>query len=44
MRLLDSKYVPVLLDLAEGVGLGGLLVEMLFSVAEIGILGGGMES
>jgi hypothetical protein len=43
-RLLDSRYVPVPLDLVDGVGLGGFEVLMLFSVAETGILGGGMES
>lgn len=44
LRLLDSRYVPVALDLVEGVGLGGLLVGRLFRVAETGILGGGMDS
>lgn len=44
-RLRDSRYVPVPLDFVDGVGLGPLLVEAtLFKVAEMGILGGGMES
>ena len=43
-RLLDSRYVPVVLDLVEGVGLGGFDVEMLLTVADIGMRGGGMES
>lgn len=44
-RLLDSRYVPVVLDLVEGVGLGGFdVVGMLFTVAEMGMRGGGIES
>ncbi len=43
-RLRDSRYVPLPFDFVEGVGLGGLLVDMLLTVAEMGILGGGMES
>ena len=43
-RLLDSRYVPVPLDLMDGAGLGGLAVGRLFMVAEAGIRGGGMES
>lgn len=43
--LLDSKYVPVPFDFEEGVGLGAFVVEgMLPNVADIGILGGGIES
>lgn len=44
-RLLDSKYVPVPFDFDEGVGLGAFVVEgMLPNVADMGILGGGIES
>ena len=43
-RLRDSRYVLVPLDFVDGVGLGALDVETLLRVAEIGILGGGMES
>jgi len=44
LRLLDSRYVPVPLDLIDGAGLGGLAVGRLFMVADAGIRGGGMES
>jgi hypothetical protein len=43
-RRRDSKYVPVPLDLIDGVGLAGLPAGRLFIVLEAGIRGGGMES